>query len=213
MLVALFVLYVSQYVFYNGAWPTQMRYDFPGLLALPLMAVTLLWLLLRLFDALELPGRSLLHGLAAGTLAMVVLQQGFAASRLAARENAERTIEFTTRLDCTVANLKAEPSRPVLLTSHRPSDYEAVSSLLHYFHAYRVTNPIFLRLEYAPDHPNSRLEKELATGLYRASMNGIAPGPCACGVLPIEQLSRFEPAFAIGLSGEPKDLKRKLGSF
>ena len=47
-LVALLMVLSSQFVFYNGQWPAGCRYDFPGLLALPIMAFVLAWLMLAM---------------------------------------------------------------------------------------------------------------------------------------------------------------------
>lgn len=47
-------LFVSQFVFYNGQWPTNIRYDFPGLFYKLLIVVSLLFLFKRMvLDRLE----------------------------------------------------------------------------------------------------------------------------------------------------------------
>lgn len=42
VLAALVLLYLSQFVFYNGVWPKHNRYDFPGVLAVPFFWLVLL---------------------------------------------------------------------------------------------------------------------------------------------------------------------------
>ena len=44
-MLGLLALLVSQCVFYSGQWPCQSRYDFPGLLALPLMVLVVAWMI------------------------------------------------------------------------------------------------------------------------------------------------------------------------
>jgi hypothetical protein len=60
--VLLWSLYLSQYIGYNGQWPTGYRYDFPGLLAVPGLVVGSVMFLVAVSRPYPLLGRAIRGG-------------------------------------------------------------------------------------------------------------------------------------------------------
>ncbi len=151
-------LLVSQCVFYNGQWPQHNRYDFPGLLALPLMALVVAWMIEQALGQLgehlgEHRGVSptwqgAFHAGVVVCLALVAISKGFATIHEAAELNAKNTREFCKSLDELVHELHAHPEAPAVFVCRGLNYYEHVVSLRRYLRLREVVNPLFLQLDY-----------------------------------------------------------------
>jgi hypothetical protein len=145
-LILLAALFASQYFFYSGNWPGNSRYDFPGLLALPLMGLCVAWMGL---GALAQFHYRWLGAARAGLLAMlaaVMAFRGFSELHNQARTNANATKRFAQDLNNVVARLQEEPSLPVLFVSHQVGDIEPIASVRRFLRARQVVNPLYFRL-------------------------------------------------------------------
>jgi hypothetical protein len=209
-LFVLALLFISQYVFYNGDWPNNTRYDFPGVLALPLGAALFGWMLLRILHALGVGplGRRAAYAALLAALAAGVVYRGFEPIRTASKQYVAYTIRFNNQLDTIVARLAAEPARPVVFFSHHPlEDYEPVVSLRQFLRYRKVRNPIFLRLEgVRPDTLSTPLIKKLAAEMTDWSVKGLEGK-----FTPQDQMPPGKRPFGIGFSGPPTGDTVSLG--
>jgi hypothetical protein len=202
-------LFVSQFVFYNGAWPQTPgapRYDFPGVLARPLLLITGAVAGLAMLRRLRVPG-PLVRVVRAGLVALLLgltLAAGWGPLREASAANAAATREWTARLDRIAARLRHEPTHPVLVVSHDIGDYEPIFAIPRFFAAMRVTNPLFLAIPvYRTD---TAWTEVLARTLRDAALFG------AAGYRPFEELPETVLPLAIGLSGAPPPPYEDVGS-
>ena len=138
---------LSQQFFYGNGWPVPIRYAFPGLLAVPLAALSGWILLLRLLEVLGIDRRmlsTLRNGLAAALLLVPLATLG-GPLRHYSRQNVKRTSKFWKYHERLITAANENPDRPILLVVNRFSDYEPVVSMVHYLRAYRVRNQVFLK--------------------------------------------------------------------
>lgn len=209
VLAGLLFLYVSQYSFYSGSWPTaSTRYDFPGVLAWPLYWVTLGVLFRNLLRrALPSPWpRRFLHAGVLVLLAALISSRGYGALAERTKQNAEYTRFFTGRIEQMAALLRNEPARPLLLVSHFVGDYEPVTSVPLFLQARGVTNAIYLKLDWRPmGRPFSEHEKLLAPTMEAWSKNG------KDAIRPLAGLPADARPFALGFSGDPTGPYLSLG--
>ncbi len=190
-ILGLLALLVSQFVFYNGQWPRHNRYDFPGLLALPFMALVVAWMIEQaLGRSGERRGVSPTLGERRGVsptwqkafhagvvvgLFLVAASKGFATIHEGAELNASITREFTSTLGDLVDELHADPDRPAVFVCRGLYYYEHVISLRRYLRLRQVVNPLFLQL----DHEDAALwegRQDLAKGLRKMSEHGDGQG-------------------------------------
>jgi len=167
------IMVASQIYFYNGTWPTRMRYDFPGLLAIPI-SMTAFYLFLR---TLFLTDKKLLfyHLLPYffGILLLGgILKIGYGQLILASDINVTRTIEFTTRLETIKKDVSMLNKAPILYESCNPGDYEFITSLNRFLYKELHTHTIFLMTDYTAYTFTSALDTHLGESLVATSKNG-----------------------------------------
>jgi hypothetical protein len=178
-LLGLLMLIVSQFVFYNGEWPRNTRYDFPGLLALPFMALVVAWMIEQALGQLgERRGVSptwqrAFHAAVVVCLALAAAGKGFATVHEGAALNASITREFCSTLDDLVGELHAHPDRPAVFVCRGLNYYEYVIALRRFLRMREVVNPLYLQL----DHDEATLwegPQEWANELRKMSEQGDA---------------------------------------
>jgi hypothetical protein len=196
----LLLLYASQYAFYSGHWPCGNRYDFPGVLAVPLFWVTLAYFLLKIFQAVGLHPDvqyAVRAGLLVGLCCLVSLQ-GFHTVSGRCCKNAYLTNDFSTKLDRVAGSLSADPNRPlVLVCCKAPWCYEPVDSVRRYLAARGLNNPLFLRIE--ENVSQSSYDETLYATLERVS----SQGDRRRRLLPLSELRTDSGPFVLGLGCPP----------
>lgn len=137
---------VWETIFYGGAWPSGVHYDFPGLLAVLVFAGSAVALASLLFG----PGR-LRSGL--GILGFVCLGAyqagaiGFDFPLIQATDfNVVRTRQFTADLQHLTDEAAKHPDWPIFVEAWIGWDYEPVSSLADWLRWKEVRNNAFLRM-------------------------------------------------------------------
>jgi hypothetical protein len=201
-LIVLCVVYFSQLVFYNGVWPTNMRYDFPGMLYVPI-AIYILYLgaekIFSEIPNLKHPRFVVRFGWIAA-LALLVFSRGFAQIMVALEERVKVTHNFTDRIEQISSLLKQNPNDALVLESGGVWDYEPVFSYERFLRAYGVENPIFLRIHnYSPEAVTAGLEQSLAVQLVDISSNGSSL------FQPLSRLEKYKNhCFSLNLSGSFK---------
>lgn len=170
-----YVLYLSQFFFYNGDWPKGNRYDFPGIFYKPFFFLTLAWFFINFLKVYKTE-RAVYLGLQTGFtigLALLILQTGFAAIIEQGTRNVRTTQAFDARLTQVVNVMRQSPTSAIVIESYNIGNYESVYGWERYLRAYGVTNPIFLRIHsYSSDTATSIHDRVLASGLENTSQNG-----------------------------------------
>jgi hypothetical protein len=210
-IASLLLFYGVQTALYSGRWPgsDQMcchRYDFPGLLATPLIyCIEYYWLLclLRLVGIADW----LLAWLRAGVIAWGLIHIPFIATTMRAQAHyvVEMTQHQTALFNALRDKAKEHPDWPILIESHAIDDYEPIASLQRFMNSMGVKNARFLKLYYdrsqvAPDMVR------LAAWLEDKSSGG-SPTDADVNFYPLAPLSQFPgaPCFSIRLGAGPHD--------
>jgi len=192
--------YGANFVFYNGKWPTGMRYDYPAIfiksIALMLLVrlLQLLWPTFGSFTTLRIR-----YIIVAILLLYVSISTPAALGlhRIVAQGNKVMTGEMTGRIAQIARRLRAHPSHPVVITSSNISaDYEFIFSYQRFLRGYGVSNPISVECTAVPQAPGSSGEK-LQQEIIAISKNGnenflpLAPEYPTCFLLKLSGESRF----------------------
>ena len=198
--VSYLLLYIGQYIFYAGNWPTGIRYDFPGLLYKPVVFVTLIWYAMGILQYLGVEA-SVEKGLRAGLLVGAMLLVG-ALTYTSIREmgllNVRRTQNYAQKLENVSTILRNDPDSALVIESHFVLDYETIISWGRFLqYANSIENPIFLRIHgYSSGSAETPLYENLAIQLEDASLKG------ELGMSPLHELVRFEDkCYSLQLSG------------
>lgn len=222
MLQAVFlVVWYSQYVFYNGKWPTGIRYDFPGVLSRDLAYIFLACFPLRILNN----GRIFLvrpritpyvRSLVIGVILLVLLtygRTGYATTFNTSRLHSIKTKEFAASFSWVVKEVKKSPRIPIIVESHDMWDYERVLALREFFSAYGVTNPLALKIVgWSEATCKDDKEKWLSNSLHELSDKGELDHYRIGGMVRISHPIRYYPlhvvrevgsSFIVSLSGEP----------
>lgn len=173
--VLLLGLFCSQFVFYNAAWPDHNRYDFPGLLYLPLYFISLCWFARLLLLETKLDPRIITAMKWAVYLGVIftIAMRGLVSTQVKIQENVKHTIAHTARIQKIADVLRADPSATVIIESGNVWDYEPVYSYGVFLRAFEVANPLHLRLhDFTPESVHQGLEHELAVSMVKASEEG-----------------------------------------
>ncbi|MCP4398962.1 MAG: hypothetical protein GY801_16890 [bacterium] len=195
--------YISQAVFYSGEWPTEMRYDFLGVLAIPFFYFFTLLTGFRIGALLQIP-KKILHGMLGYAIVALYLLSPYkvdelAKSRQHSIENAERTTAFQSDLRELISQIIDKPGMPLIFESFHWLDYEPIFSLREYLYTYGVRqNPLYLYIHPYPeeifDRPSA---KYLANNLRLLHKYG------GEGFLPLRRFPKAtERCFAITFSGD-----------
>lgn len=208
----LFILYIFQLYFYNGAWPTGMRYDFPGILYIPILIVILYWLTRKLIIGSafqEIKELSLKTSLIIGLL-LVIFFKGYSNTIETIQNNVQNTNGFTQQIERFAKILNENENYALVLESGNVWDYEFIFSYQRFLDAYQVKNKFFLRMNgYSSETVAPGLPKILASDLTNISENGFETGDVyyyyipGSKFLPLSQLSHFgKMCYSIRISGD-----------
>lgn len=166
LIAALVMTLFSQVFFYVGEFPTNTRYDFPGLVAVLLVAVVLADLVLGLLDRAAGRGWGTLARVAAVTaLLLVTLDRGYATIRRESHLNVETTRSFTESMDGVAREARQKPERPLVFVAYQPEEQETVSSVAIFLRARAVTNPIYLVNRFNPAAQADPLKRKQAEAM------------------------------------------------
>lgn len=171
------IIYISQLIFYNGNWPQNCRYDFPGMLYIP-ATIFILFIVVEKISTeivyIKYP-QFVIRFCWIVALAILVVSSGFTKTIHALENNVSKTQEFTNRIQNTAKLLNNHPEKVLVLESGNVWDYEPIVSYERFLRAYGVNNLIFLRINgYSPESENNELTKSLANISVDISSNGNA---------------------------------------
>ena len=216
-ILTLVMLYISQFVFYYGKWPTKTRYDFPGIMYNPLFLIIIA---LIFFETVEKKWPSykksihLFVVLIAIGISVLYFPAKLKSIRAVSINNLDRTINFTEMLENIVREAKINPENKIVLESHSIMDFEPVYSLSRFLFVYGVKNPLLLRLQYQSENNNfSVLQKRLFLNLKELSNKGsMDTNEGGLRFVPERKLKyESQSCYSIQLSGETIGKCRNLG--
>lgn len=143
---ALALLYVSQFAFYNGDWPSNNRYDFPGVLAGPFIFLAVALFLINLVQIVTGSRTASNVSRLAIVVLLIAIIFVFQYSPLlrATANNVRATQKFTQSLDYVASVLRRSSSTALIIESHSHQDVEGAHSIAVYLWASSITNPIYL---------------------------------------------------------------------
>lgn len=157
--VGLWSLYLSQYIAYNGQWPTGYRYDFPGVFAAPaLIVISVMFSVVVLRPYGLVKNHSLRRGASGALLVliMILLATRFPLAR-AVTANINRTAEFQKALSQVAELASKDRQAPIILRANGAWTYERLVSVAVYLHNYyEVSNPIAVKF-YPDTNPTPQL--------------------------------------------------------
>ncbi len=186
--ILLGLIFISQYVFYGGAWLANMRYDFPGILVVPFG-----WILVSMFIFQSMkvfhPRLSKKHLLLFLTIVLFFLiwSRGYGPIRDASAHNSQVTNGFKQRVDKIVQTARDNPNKPLVFESYNLWDYESIFALHRYLTVYNIQRPMYLRLHGYPKNIKvGTLENQLITELTTYSRKG---GSGGFAFRPLKQLT------------------------
>jgi hypothetical protein len=209
--VSALVLFLSQFVLYNGDITRDTHYEFPAALAGPALVVVVSLYLRDFFRRTGALGveRVVYHLTAAVFVGLALLSShGFREQREMSRGWATATRDFTARITAAATTARADPNVPIVVISGRPFDQEPILATERFLWTLGVSNPLFLVLDWMPGRPQwSPIESHLAPGLVRFAHEG------GRGFQPADRLEPNAPCLSIGLSHEPRHGCRSLGRF
>jgi hypothetical protein len=156
--ILLWSLYLSQYIGYNGQWPTGYRYDFPGLLAVPALVVISAIFVAVVSQPYPLLNRTIRAAAVVAALAITVISVRAIPLPLsnAVAENIARTAKFQEALGELAELAKKDPQQPIILRANGAWSYEKIVSVAVYLHNYYdVANPIAVKF-YSDGNPDPK---------------------------------------------------------
>ena len=172
-----YLIFLSQRVFYAKGWPTGLRYDFPGKLAEMFTLIILITACLQLFkelNASKLLTPIFVFGYCLFFVVIIIQNNYFFESKGYARNNAQRTTLFTQHINQIKDEVAFHPEYPIIFQSYDVFDYEPVFSTKYFFQAYQVPNKVMVNINgyTSQSFPENSLEYSLASKLEKTSVNG-----------------------------------------
>jgi hypothetical protein len=163
----------TQVIFYNGEWPVNVRFDFPGMLTTPIMIIAVTALATD-FVRLSWPStpRSIIP-LAIFLVFGGSVLGGLKAVRAGSVLNEQRTQNTKSKINLIAKALKAEPEATLVIETYDPMNYEMIVSIQKFLHFYGVENPMVVRIHgYDAEHQPSNLLKGLAATIVNWEQTG-----------------------------------------
>lgn len=189
---------VSQYVFYNGNWPTGTRYDFPGVFVLAVFCLATLhyagaWLRLQNFSALRNIGRFI-----AVLVVLLTASGNYAHAGERVASTIRETQAFTQTMEAVSRLILSHPQENVLIEVGDYSQYEPAVSYARFLPFYQVENPLYLSVALLPEPGReSSFDQAVYLHLQSISKQGME------AVLPLSQLlASTKPCVSIQLAAD-----------
>lgn len=157
-------LILIQVVFYNGKWPTDMRYDFPGMMVLPLVVVIWGYSLAVVFSNYPKFKYFIIFIILGFNTNRIVTS--FKSMREGAKANVERTQTVKKNIDLILQAGRDNPKAGIVFESFNPLDYESIISLKVFLGFYKLMNPIVVRVHnHNPENQETALYKMLSSAI------------------------------------------------
>lgn len=166
-ILLLWSFYYFNFIFYNGAWPTGNRYDFPAILILP---ISILLIYKLIFCCEKLSEKLILLFI----LFIPFLNGNFFKIRENAKINAFRTQLFTDRIMFIEKTAKQFPDKKIIIEIGEIVDYEPIISYQRFLYNMEVKNKTYLKSHIEKAQLKSSLDEVLSAQIEDISKNGLA---------------------------------------
>lgn len=163
----------SQYIFYNNSLPTNMRYDFPGVIALRLLDVisfAWIWSYLTKRNIRWIMGLTLL--IAVTILASQTYRNGYERIQNQVTKVVSETSSFDSSITKFVSDLTQDSQKPLLIVTNNYLDYEPIVSISRFLRARGVTNPMTLYYYGEVTEEDNDLARVLETEMLEVMKDG-----------------------------------------
>ncbi len=163
----------SQYIFYNNTLPTNMRYDFPGVIALRLLDVisfAWIWSYLSKSNKGWIKGLTLL--IAVTIMANQIYHNGYKRVQNQIVKVVSETGSFDKNITKSVNDLNQDTKKPILIVANNYLDYEPIVSISRFLRARRVSNSMTLYYYGEVTEDDNVLARELETEMLEVMNEG-----------------------------------------
>jgi hypothetical protein len=172
-----YLLFLSQRVFYAQGWPTGLRYDFPGKLGEMFTLIILINTILEIFSILKTEKfTTLLFKCGYCCLFFITMVQNkyFAYSREYARDNVARTTHFSQYIQRIKRETSPHPDYPIIFQTYAELDFEPIFSTRYFLLANDMPNKVSIQMvDYSSQSfEENTLGRSLASKLEQTSQNG-----------------------------------------
>jgi hypothetical protein len=173
----IYLIFLSQRVFYAQAWPTGLRYDFPGKLGEMFTLIVLIDACLQLFkqlNAKEFSSQIFKYGYSFLFFLLIIQNNNFSYSKEYARDNVQRTVQFTQCIQNIKDQTSNHPEYPIIFQSYDALDFEPIFSTRYFLLANNVPNEVSIYIDgYASQSfEENTLGRSLASKLELTSASG-----------------------------------------
>lgn len=164
-------LYLSQFFFYKGDWPTNIRYDFPGLLYFPFYLLVLFLLIKATLEILNIK-KNVQENIYSVLIVLVFIlispMQYFDSFKTYTKGNVAGTNAYTQTVENIVDISIQNPSKPIFFESYSVWDHELLVSVNRFLRTHGVKNRIYINVnnysvESFTDPPQKSLAKEITS--------------------------------------------------
>lgn len=165
VVIGFWVIYLFNWVFYNGYWPLGNRYDFPVWFVLPaawLLLVSLGYSLLKFYGWSETKLLQL-RLMALTAILGLCLNTSYSHLIKAVTNNVVRTNAFTKVIQSTTRLLHENPDKALVIEAGEAWDMEPFWSYVKFFRHENVKNPIYLKVNFQPNSESTTNDR----GLHR----------------------------------------------
>lgn len=174
VMLATGLVVISQYIFYNNTLPTNMRYDFPGVVGLKLLNIVAFGWMINFVKQFRV-GRIIQVGLVVLCLLVLgrqVTKGGYIRIRNQANGVALETAYFNKTLVTMTTKLKDNPDKPLVFVSSHYLDYEPIVSISRFLRAKGVTNNLMLSYQGQVTADDDQLAKTLESEMLKVTLEG-----------------------------------------
>lgn len=205
IIAACALAYMAQIVYYNGDWPSDNRYDFPGRLVEPFLGLVLgLWLLdlVKIFSSSRWVVNTAYAALVFVLFALV-LYRGFAPLESNLARSVAWSRRFTGNLNEIVERARPFANHALIFDAHNYWDHEPIVTTAIFLRGMGVPNLFYVRYQERETAPHSPIENKMGEWLANMSNNGYVWN----GQQMFLPLTQADPqnCLSIGFSGPTTD--------
>ena len=152
------VVWISQYIFYNGIWPQGNRYDFPGVLVIPILWLENYIFLQYLLKLFKLNRYSIFISICFGLyLFFNIYTNGFTEFREAVNNNLSRTQHFTDNMTDLTNGINHNSGCNIVVMTDNPWDYEGIVSVGQFLESEGVKNSYSVKPFFCDRHYDDKM--------------------------------------------------------
>jgi hypothetical protein len=204
--IVLIVVFLSQYIFYYGAWSSgALRYLFPAVLAVHFSILISIFLLMHAFSIFPYSKNRIKFLKIIGfTLFILLSIENLFQNRNISSHSARISLDFDKKYIYVEEILKRNPSIPLIIFSNHPNDYESIFAINRFLYSRGVPNKVGVKLNdssYIYVHNEPLHTKWLKGAILKVSQDGTLPKTKDNYFDPIDSLD-LNNCVSVSLSGD-----------